>query len=263
MKKSIVWLCCLILTLSFAMPALSAGVLPDPGQYFSKEGKLDQRGVKIGNTSYDVYVYDIGVILGISTSAKIQSYLETMLPPEGFTWTFARSDTNQLEPMAPHESEEWYALTYMDQIAYLSLYQYSPGISFSSGSFQNGSSPRDVLTLYVPEGMAFNQYTYTPSPYDDFFNNFDSTKKNNSSSSSTSLYGGTSFLNDSFLGGPSCGDLAGRSHVSRVTCSSCHGSRKCSICGGAGKYRNPYTGSWLTCNCNNGKCSVCDGKGYW
>lgn len=258
MKKSIVWLCCLILTLSFAVPALAAGVLPDPGQYFSKEGKLDQRGVQIGNNSYDVYVYELGM------TAKIQSYFETMLPPEGFTWALVKSDALPLEIMSPHESAKWYALTYMDQIAYLKWYQYSPGISFSSGSFQNGyGSLRNVLTLYVPEGMAFRQYTYTPSPHDDFFNNLDSSTKNKSSSSSMSLYGGIFLLNDSVLGDPSFGDLVSSSHVSHVTCSSCHGTRKCGICGGDRKYRSPYTGSLLDCNCMNGKCSVCDGKGYW
>lgn len=48
-----------------------------------------------------------------------------------------------------------------------------------------------------------------------------------------------------------------------VTCVSCRGTGTCSICNGSGRWRNPYSGDWISCDCTDGKCSVCDGTGVW
>lgn len=48
-----------------------------------------------------------------------------------------------------------------------------------------------------------------------------------------------------------------------VTCVSCRGTGTCSICNGQGRWRNPYTGDWNSCDCTNGECKVCDGTGVW
>lgn len=246
MKKSVVWLCCLVLTLGFAMPALAVGVLPDPGQYFSKEGKLDQRGVDIGGIQYDVYCYkNIGTF-------SLSSYLDDALIAQGFTWNKAKS-----ESVASDFLNIWYALTYQEKTAYLK--------AFCSVINPNSFYPTYLyidLTLYVPNGMAFDFPTNTPSPDDNFFDNLNSSVTPTGNSSFDSPIMPPSLIN-SIFDDPSFSDLVSNSPVSRVTCSSCHGTRKCDICGGDRKYRNPYTGSWLDCSCDDGKCSVCDGKGYW
>ena len=49
-----------------------------------------------------------------------------------------------------------------------------------------------------------------------------------------------------------------------VVCALCHGSGICSFCHGTGSYPNPYYPRLtVTCDCDHGKCSVCDGTGVW
>lgn len=92
-----------------------------------------------------------------------------------------------------------------------------------------------TATLYVPRGMPFTL--------------------------EESVGSRTKFQNDIFVDGDELWAPDGGS--STMTCISCHGSGRCTLCRGTGTYTNPYTGKRSDCSCDNGICSICDGKGYW
>lgn len=49
----------------------------------------------------------------------------------------------------------------------------------------------------------------------------------------------------------------------QVTCSTCNGDKKCSICHGSGKSKGKLNGNQTCDACSgSGKCFICDGKGY-
>lgn len=101
-----------------------------------------------------------------------------------------------------------------------------------SGSYFGASC---TAALYVPEGMPFTL--------------------------AESVGSRSHFQNDVFVDADDLWTPDGGASV--TTCTSCHGSGRCSLCDGTGIYTNPYTGSRKDCSCDNGVCSVCDGRGTW
>lgn len=120
--------------------------------------------------------------------------------------------------------EKWYAISLDGLTAQLCL----------EGSYFGTSV---TATLYVPQGMPFTLEESVGS-------------RTNGS-----------FQNDIFVDGDEL--WAPDSGSSTMTCISCHGSGRCTLCRGTGTYTNPYTGKRSDCSCDNGICSICDGKGYW
>ncbi len=145
------------------------------------------------------------------------------LSPKDFEWTSLGSFTSKVSAKI---TTYRYAISQGDATAYAEI---------SSAAL----NPNRTLVLYVPENMRFEPDTElqpTRSPYS-FYNTV------------------PPYWDDMEVpvGDPS----------SSTTCVACYGSGRCSLCGGTGSSRNPYTGTSSDCSCGNGVCSICDGTGVW
>lgn len=234
MQKITCWLLFLALLLG-TMPvwAQEAPELPDPGPSLSAQGEMLKEDVLFNDASCDVYGYSF-YRGDLSFSFVLMAY-EWKLKGLDFAWEkLSSSYTDE------HLSvSEWYVISKSGLSAHLHL----------TGNLLGQSC---AVTLYVPEGMGFcleRRQADSPSFYNDAFSGGNST-------------GTSSFYNDVYDGfdEPWTGSYGSDGET---ICSFCYGSTSCPECYGSGRFRNPYTGSYLECSCGDGKCPLCDGEGVW
>ena len=266
MQKITCWLLFLALLLG-TMPvwAQEAPELPDPGPSLSAQGEMLKEDVLFNDASCDVYGYSF-YRGDLSFSFVLMAY-EWKLKGLDFSWEkLSSSYTDE------HLSvSEWYVISKSGLSAHLHL----------TGNLLGQSC---AVTLYVPEGMGFcleSKQADSPSFYNDAFSSGYSTGTSsfyNDAFSGGYSTGTSSFYNDAFSGGNSTGTSSFYNDVydgfdepwtgsygsdGETICGFCYGSTSCPECYGSGRFRNPYTGSYLECSCGDGKCPVCDGEGVW
>ena len=219
MRKCICWLLLLFSLTSFAGASeTEKPLLPDPGLYRRALGELIAEDAEMNGTTYDVYGYSFYKTANNILSTLLMAY-EWGVTGKGFTY----------EQLSVAENPQTRAYTYWYAIAKDGITAYLTYTGKPMGS-------ACTMTLYVPDGFAFELATELPNA--------------------------TPFYNDLYLDTNDLTAYSGSSDTP-VICSYCYGSKRCPECHGTGKYRNPYTGDYSSCSCGDGECPICDGEGVW
>lgn len=245
-RRHIVIFIILILTYCSAFAfAEDKPFLPDPGVAVKATGELQSEDTEQDGQHYRVYSYSFN--RSLSPAFVLTSY-EWGLPGKGFT-----CEKTYISDNSSFYTTYLYTITAGDASAYLTL-------------TANSITPSCTMTLYVPDGF-------------DFVLGATSREEAEGSKVTSSTSGGfSSFQNNTFdvFSISSDGFASIQSNTfdlsslpaytpQHVTCISCHGTGRCGICHGSGKWQNPYyPDTWRTCTfCTDGTCSICDGTGVW